>query len=312
MWAVFRRKVFVSTIGNEPVAPVESGKTRGGGALGHDRTRTGRPSRVSHERAVDRYGIRWAQGATETLPIKLPAARCPAPPDSESDRRWRRESENGSARRTSHVATLVGSISVYGGTSQSRDEFTASAVIAAIGRLGPLWWRRMLPDANLQFRRVEIGDATEHRLGIGPLARCADADVKLIYPQGTAVEARTFCTCRDGEVVGIDYGEISAYSGRADGAATGKANIGLNVRFLDESSAMPIWHHFLSECRLARLMGLAPGRRPDCRHTGRTRMADYPLLWPHRLGARSPEHRSFSGGLPGRRRARDFCLCSID
>ena len=52
---------------------------------------------------------------------------------------------------------------------------------------------------------------------------------------GRAVEIRTFCTCRNGEVVLGRSGDLAAFSGRADGAATGRSNVGLVVRTTDEA-----------------------------------------------------------------------------
>lgn len=137
-------------------------------------------------------------------------------------------------------------------------EFVAPAIICAIGRLGPLWWRRIFCEGPWSFRRIELGVRIEHPLGFGPLASCADLDVKLVYPLSSNAESRTFCSCRNGEVVGIDYGEIAAYSGRGDGPPTGRANLGINIRFLEESVALPTWNHFLSQCNQMSLSGALP------------------------------------------------------
>jgi hypothetical protein len=48
---------------------------------------------------------------------------------------------------------------------------------------------------------------------------------------GNSEEWRTFCTCRNGEVVETRWDELRTFSGRADGARTEVSNIGLNLRF---------------------------------------------------------------------------------
>lgn len=59
---------------------------------------------------------------------------------------------------------------------------------------------------------------------------CKTPDVKFIMESG-AVEIRTFCTCRRGEVWQIPYDGLSALSGRSDGPPTGFSNFGLLPRF---------------------------------------------------------------------------------
>ena len=55
------------------------------------------------------------------------------------------------------------------------------------------------------------------------------ADGKLRFLESDC-EIRTVCTCRDGEVVLGEAHGLSAWSGRADGAPTGRSNVGLVVR----------------------------------------------------------------------------------
>jgi len=88
--------------------------------------------------------------------------------------------------------------------------------------------------------RVELGIRIEHDPSVGPLASCNDRDVKLIY-QGAdpGIEWRTFCSCREGQVVAIPFETLTAYSGRADCPPTGRCNFGLNLRLTDPAIGPP-------------------------------------------------------------------------
>ena len=141
----------------------------------------------------------------------------------------------------SESARFVCEVRVLG--SKTRSAIAAKTLILATGRLGPISSKQLVPDDRYVFRRVELGIRVEHDSGIGPLARCADLDLKLIYSSpDNGVEWRTFCSCRDGEVVGIPYDGLSAYSGRADCLPTGRSNFGLNLRLLNETTAQLAWN----------------------------------------------------------------------
>jgi hypothetical protein len=79
---------------------------------------------------------------------------------------------------------------------------------------------------------------------------------KLIYSSpDNGAEWRTFCSCRDGEVVGIPYDGFSAYSGRADCLPTGRSNVGLNLRLLQATTAQLAWNAL---CTAAKDSALSP------------------------------------------------------
>lgn len=119
-------------------------------------------------------------------------------------------------------------------------EITPRAVIYSAGRFGPLRW----PDASIAtFRRVEIGVRIEQPTHRFFLDRNSATDPKWIRRSHDGrVEWRTFCCCRDGEVLATSFDGIVSVSGRADCPPTGRSNVGLNVRFLDATEGMRALH----------------------------------------------------------------------
>ena len=117
------------------------------------------------------------------------------------------------------------------------------ALVVATGRLSPRWVRPWLTTlgARFEFRRLEFGVRVESGAssplftqlrGVDPKLRFVDAD-----EHG---ELRTFCCCREGEVVCGEADGITAYSGRADGPPTGRSNLGLLVRTRDAEVAREV------------------------------------------------------------------------
>jgi len=111
------------------------------------------------------------------------------------------------------------------------EDFKVRAVIWCGGRFGPINLAAALPELPRVFRRFEIGVRIEQPIDAFFLADYSATDIKLIQPVAQmSAEWRTFCTCRNGEVVRV-AGSPNALSGRADGAVSGRVNIGLNLRF---------------------------------------------------------------------------------
>lgn len=110
-------------------------------------------------------------------------------------------------------------------------------VIVATGRWSPLPTRPWLERVGVTyaFGRVEFGVRLEARADNPLFARLPGVDGKLVFVDPDAgVELRTFCTCRDGEVVLGRADGLVAYSGRADVAPTGRSSVGLVARLTDE------------------------------------------------------------------------------
>jgi uncharacterized FAD-dependent dehydrogenase len=126
-------------------------------------------------------------------------------------------------------------------------KFRCRRVIYAGGRMGPIACSRLFPDGPTNFRRVELGIRIEHAPSVGPLASCDDRDVKLIYHgPDPEIEWRTFCSCREGQVVAIPFETLTAYSGRADCPPTGRCNFGLNLRLTDPATGAAAWSAFVA------------------------------------------------------------------
>jgi uncharacterized protein len=116
----------------------------------------------------------------------------------------------------------------------------AAHVVVATGRWSPRWIRSWLGklDALFAFQRSELGVRLEASASHRLFSHLPGVDGKLVLRDATS-EIRTFCTCRDGEVVlGRAHG-LAAYSGRADGPPTGRSNVGLVVRTTELALPLP-------------------------------------------------------------------------
>lgn len=111
-------------------------------------------------------------------------------------------------------------------------------LVVATGRWSPRWIRPWLEQlgARFAFLRVELGVRIESSARNPLFARLPGTDGKLTLHDGSS-EIRTFCTCRQGEVVLGRAGGLAAYSGRADGPPSGRSNVGLVLRSDDRDFA---------------------------------------------------------------------------
>lgn len=188
-----------------------------------------------------------------------------------------------------------------------RIDIAARHVILAGGRFSPLWLASLCesPSLPMGYRRVEFGVRIEDRSS-SPLFRAmAGVDSKYRLrrssprpapgsssrasgPASGPVEWRTFCCCRDGEVVataspiaatdagaGPGWDRLVTASGRADGPPTGRSNIGLLARVLDSEHGRVIWSQILDRCSgrtalfdLALTDVLTRGEAPLAEHFG--------------------------------------------
>ncbi len=117
------------------------------------------------------------------------------------------------------------------------------SIVMAGGRWSPRaarpWLERL--GARFAFRRLELGVRLEARADDDAFARLPGVDGKLVFPESESdVELRTFCTCRDGEVVLGRADGLAAFSGRADVAPTGRSSVGLVARLTDERRAREV------------------------------------------------------------------------
>jgi hypothetical protein len=126
----------------------------------------------------------------------------------------------------------------------------ATRVVVATGRFGPLMFHDS-QQLRLRRSRVEIGVRVEQPADSFFLRDLEEPDPKLIWrPDGLdEFEWRTFCCCRNGEVIETDFDGIRSFSGRADVSPTGYSNVGFNVRPLDPTTADQAWQHVLAASR---------------------------------------------------------------
>lgn len=112
-----------------------------------------------------------------------------------------------------------------------REGLHAKQLVIATGRWSPRALRPLLEKLGVRyaFQRDEIGVRIETPADHPLFASLPGVDGKLVLRDGE-LEIRTFCTCRDGEVVVGHADELRAFSGRADGPPTGRSNVGLVVR----------------------------------------------------------------------------------
>jgi hypothetical protein len=113
----------------------------------------------------------------------------------------------------------------------SGEELRTHHLIVATGRWSPRWIRGWLGALGVRYasRRTELGVRLELPAGAPLFARLPGVDGKLRFVEPDC-EIRTFCTCRDGEVVLGESHGLRAFSGRADGPPSGRSNVGLVVR----------------------------------------------------------------------------------
>lgn len=118
----------------------------------------------------------------------------------------------------------------------------ARSVILAGGRFLPLALKKFSAGLATSFRRVEWGlrlqGAADHPFFARMVRSGRSIDPKLLLRSTDgAIEWRSFCCCRQGEVAAARFGDGLVYSGRSDLPPTGLSNVGWNTRFLDPAKA---------------------------------------------------------------------------
>ncbi len=109
-------------------------------------------------------------------------------------------------------------------------ELITSSIILATGRYGPVDLQSDGAIGPWRVGRVEVGVRLEQPSEGFMLSSHPATDPKIVVRTGTGWEARTFCCCRDGEVVAVANGDTVTVSGRADGPPTGRSNVGVLIR----------------------------------------------------------------------------------
>ncbi|MDE3098725.1 MAG: hypothetical protein KGJ88_04570, partial [Verrucomicrobiota bacterium] len=98
-----------------------------------------------------------------------------------------------------------------------------------------------LPETPKRFLRLEIGVRIQQSTSDLFLNSKFQTDPKLILKGKNDLEYRTFCCCRNGEVVTIPTGDIRTVSGRGDCEISGFSNVGLNLRIENEAYGTVVW-----------------------------------------------------------------------
>ncbi len=107
-------------------------------------------------------------------------------------------------------------------SSLALDEVEARAIVFVGGRFGTVGWAATFPEIPQVFRRVEVGVRIEQESEGFFLKDDRFRDPKLILSSRNGRYSwRTFCCCRDGEVVSTEVRGVVSVSGRADGPTTG-------------------------------------------------------------------------------------------
>lgn len=121
----------------------------------------------------------------------------------------------------------------------------ARHVVLALGRLGALTLQGSLTSGELLFRRVELGIRIEQPADQFMFAGEKCLDPKLLGDIADGCSWRTFCCCRNGQIVFSSSMGLSSVSGRADCPPTGRSNVGLLIRFVNACEGMAAWRDVL-------------------------------------------------------------------
>jgi hypothetical protein len=129
--------------------------------------------------------------------------------------------------------------------STERVRVSCRVVIFAGGRFGPIQLFALVPDIPRVFRRLEVGVRIQQPAAKFFLSSHPQLDPKLILAIDSGGEYRTFCCCRNGEVVTISTANLRTVSGRGNCSESGLSNIGFNLRINDENLASAVWPNLL-------------------------------------------------------------------
>jgi len=132
-------------------------------------------------------------------------------------------------------------------------DVSADFIIFATGRMGPI---ELLRYDFIQpvFKRLEVGFRIEQPASQAFFAQFSQLDPKVTRANTErGVEWRTFCACREGEIVCTNTAGIRTVSGRSDCPPSGYSNIGFNTRITNSEVAKRVWPALLSN--LQRLDG---------------------------------------------------------
>jgi uncharacterized protein len=123
---------------------------------------------------------------------------------------------------------------------------SVKSVIFAGGRFGPIQFRSIFSDVRMVYRKLEVGLRLQQASPDFFLKDDFRLDPKvIIIPSDPRYTWRTFCCCRNGELMVTYCRGITSLSGRSDCSSCGQSNIGFHVRVSEEAMGTELWPNIL-------------------------------------------------------------------
>lgn len=91
---------------------------------------------------------------------------------------------------------------------------------------------------NREFVKYEFGIRLDMPSSKFDYYQDEQKDIKLVKSLGDDTEVRTFCCCRDGEVIESSVDDLCGLNGESSPSKTGKTNIGIHLRVSSEKSRL--------------------------------------------------------------------------
>ena len=111
----------------------------------------------------------------------------------------------------------------------------AKNIVFGGGRFMPLFMKNMGINIPFVFKRIELGVRFAGSSSSQIFDITKNTDIKFVKNDfENETQYKTFCTCRNGEIVLTNYDEIKTWSGRSDCEETNQSNFGFNVIFKNE------------------------------------------------------------------------------
>jgi uncharacterized protein len=119
----------------------------------------------------------------------------------------------------------------------------AKNLVISTGRFGPESTLIEQLDLKMVFRRLEYGvrlvvDAGNSFFQRGEIQKLRDPKIIISSSELDSLQWRSFCCCRNGEMMETKFDQISTFSGRADSSPTEISNMGFNTRISDKETAL--------------------------------------------------------------------------
>lgn len=107
-------------------------------------------------------------------------------------------------------------------------------IIYAGGKFGSYFINKSLTEPQKCFKKFEVGIRLEFENSFFDYQEINQKDFKLIIPIDDELEVRTFCFCKNGQIVDSKNNSISSFNGVSNITSSSKTNFGLNFRIKTE------------------------------------------------------------------------------